>query len=47
MVATLLLVFFLVVLFSMLGITISPLFFILLVAVLLLTGSGRFYARRW
>jgi hypothetical protein len=47
MIGVLLLTLLLVVLFAALGVTISPLFFVLLVAVLLLTGSGRIYARRW
>jgi len=47
MIGVLLLTLLLVVLFAALGVTISPLFFALLVAVLLLTGSGRFYSRRW
>jgi hypothetical protein len=47
MVGILILTLLLVLLFAALGVTISPLFFVLLVAVLLLTGSGRIYSRRW
>jgi len=44
MVGLLLLVLLLVLLFGALGVAISPLFFILLVAVLLIAGTG---GRRW
>ena len=44
MVSLLLLVLLLVLLFGALGVAISPLFFILLVAVLLIAGTG---GRRW
>ena len=48
MVGLLLLVLLLVLLFGALGVTISPLFFILLVAVLLIAGTGgRRWSRRW
>ncbi len=44
MVGLLLLVLLLVLLFGALGVAISPLFFVLLVAVLLIAGTG---GRRW
>lgn len=48
MVGILLLVLLLALLFGALGYAISPLFFILLVAVLLLAGTGGYYRRsRW
>jgi hypothetical protein len=48
MVGILLLVLLLAILFGALGYAVSPLFFILLVAVLLLAGTGGYYRRsRW
>jgi hypothetical protein len=47
MVSVLLLVLLLVLLFAALGVTVSPLFFILLVAVLLIGSFGGVRARRW
>jgi hypothetical protein len=48
MVGLLLLVLLLVLLFGALGITVSPWFFILLVAVLLIPGmGGRRWSSRW
>jgi hypothetical protein len=49
MVGLLLLVLLLVLLFGALGIAISPLFFVLLVAVLLIAGmgGGRRWSSRW
>jgi hypothetical protein len=45
--AILVLVLLLALLFGVLGYAISPLFFILLVAVLLLAGTGGYYRSRW
>ena len=48
MIGLLLLVLLLVLLFGALGVAISPLFFVLLVAVLLVAGTGgRRWSRRW
>ena len=47
MVSILLLVLLLALLFGALGYAVSPLFFIVLVAVLLLAGTGGFYRKRW
>lgn len=47
MIGILLLILLLVLLFGSLGMTISPWFFILLVAVLVLAGGGYSYRSRW
>jgi hypothetical protein len=47
MIGILLLVLLLALLFGGLGYAVSPLFFLLLVAVLLLAGTGGYYRSRW
>ena len=47
MLGILMVVLLMALLFGVLGYTVSPLFFLMVVAVLLLAGTGGYYRSRW